>query len=162
MSIRSIALSVVLSLALVGLNAALAQEKAGTSGSAGLGRLFQQRVQPVHYPTIERLEAELRDIASRPEAQNVAADELEFARKSLDAAFELRNSGRDSDAERSEQTAEAALVLASRKIALEAERAALRAAERNAITAERAAERAKEKIEAAMRKRAALIAQGAK
>jgi hypothetical protein len=162
MSIRTIALSVVFSLVLVGFNAALAQEKDGSSGGSGLARLFQQRVQPVHYPTIERLEAELRDIASRPEAQKVTADELEFARKSLDAAFKLRNSGRDSDAERSEQTAEAALVLASRKIALEAERAALRAAERNAIKAEREAERAKEEIEAALRKRTALIAQGAK
>jgi len=153
---RTIALDVALLVTSVGLTTAFAQERSDSAQSKGLDRLFRAQTHELLHPNIERLESGLNEIASDPLATEVASDEIEFARNALDIATAARREGRKSDAERAEQLVEAALLLASRKLARERVRAALRETKRRAVEAEKAAKRAADALEAAMQKRAAL------
>jgi hypothetical protein len=153
---QAIALSVTLSVTSVACTTAAAQEQSNSGQRKGLDRILRVQTREVVHPNIERLESALSDLASDPLAKKVASDEINLARNALNNAIAARRVGRKSHAERAEQLVEAALLLASRKIARERAQTALRETKQRAVEAEKAIQRAEDELEAVMQKRAAL------
>ena len=153
---QAIALSVLVFAAMTGHTTTSAQQRSDSAQSKGLKRIFRSQARDSRHPNIVRLEYALSELTSDPLAKDVASNEIELARSSLDEAIVARRKGRESYAERAEMLVDAALLLATRKIALERARTALRETKRGAVKAEKATKQAADALEEAMQRRAAL------